>query len=115
MAQGEVDGAERRDLSQLPDCAEDLPSLLVTPAATRRTTPTTSETMPRVERCAAALDAGEVIAPRKLGSDLAGSVKYMMPAMIARTPMIARMTTAVNLPADLPCATLAEVISLLLD
>jgi hypothetical protein len=52
--------------------------------------------MPRVERCAAALDAGEVMAPRKPGSDLAGSVKYMMAAMIAKMAMITRMITAVN-------------------
>jgi hypothetical protein len=51
-----------------------------------------------------ALEAGEVMAPRKPGSDLAGSVKYKMAAMIAKTAMIARTTTAVNLPADLPCA-----------
>jgi hypothetical protein len=95
--------------------AVDLPSLLVTPAAARKTTPMTREIMPRVERCAAALDAGEVMAPRKLGSDLAGSVKNMMAAMIAKTAMIARMTTAVNFPADLPGAWLTEVISVLLD
>jgi hypothetical protein len=33
---------------------------------------------------------------------LAGSVRHMMPAMIARTPMITRTATAVILPGDHP-------------
>jgi hypothetical protein len=38
--------------------------------------------------------------PRMPGSDLAGSVKYMIAAMIARTAMTARMTAAAILPVD---------------
>jgi hypothetical protein len=84
-----------------------LPILLASPAATRQTTPTARVIAPRVVRCAPALDAGWVMVPRMLGSDLAGSVKYMIVAMIATMAMIARMTTAVILPADRPRAGLA--------
>jgi hypothetical protein len=45
--------------------------------------------------------------PSTLGSDLAGSVRYKMPAMIARMAMITRMMTAVSLPVDRPRTWLA--------
>jgi hypothetical protein len=83
-----------------PYLGEGLPALLASPAATRQTTPTARATPARVVRCALALDAGWVIVPRTLGSDLAGSVKYMIAAMIASTAMTARMTMATILPAD---------------
>lgn len=89
----------------------DLPILLATQAATRQTTPTAMVTPPRRERCALAREAGEVIVPSTLGSDLAGSVKYMMAATIARMAMITRTATAAVLPADPPRAWLAVVTS----
>lgn len=64
----------------------------------------TSDTQPRRLRCALAREAGCVMVPRTLGSDRAGSVRYKMPAMIARTAMITRMTTTASLPADRPLA-----------
>jgi hypothetical protein len=54
---------------------EDLPCLLTSPAATRQITAMARAVQARVERCASALDAGCVMAPSTLGSDLAGSVK----------------------------------------
>jgi hypothetical protein len=45
--------------------------------------------------------------PRMPGSDLAGSVKYMLAAIIARTAMIARMAAAAILAVDRPRARLA--------
>jgi hypothetical protein len=86
---------------------ERLPVLLASPAAARQTTPTTRATTARVVRCAPALDAGWVMVPRMLGSDLAGSVKYMIAAMIAKTAMIARMAAAAILPVDRPRVRLA--------
>src|ERR1700756_4447954 len=74
----------------------------------------TRATAPRRLRCALALDAGLVIVPRTLGSDLAGSVKYRMPAMIARMPMIAITATMVILPGDQPGALPAYANSVLL-
>jgi hypothetical protein len=88
---------------------EGLPILLASPAAARQTTPTARAIQALVVRCALALDAGWVMVPRMLGSDLAGSVKYMIAAMIARTAMITRTTTAVILPVDQPRAPLALV------
>jgi hypothetical protein len=82
--------------------AADLRILVVNPAAARKITPTTMATMPLVERWALAREAGEVMVPRTLGSDLAGSAKYKMPAMIARTAMIARMATVAILAGDEP-------------
>jgi hypothetical protein len=38
--------------------------------------------------------------PRMLGSDLAGSVKYMIAAMIARMAMTTKTATAIILPVD---------------
>lgn len=86
---------------------ERLPVLLASPAATRQTTPTTRAATARVVRCAPALDAGWVMVPRTPGSDLAGSVKYMIAAMIAKTAMIAKMAAAAILPVDRPRARLA--------
>ncbi len=88
---------------------EGLPILLTSPATARQTTPTARAIPARVVRCALARDAGWVMVPRMLGSDLAGSVKYMIAAMIARTAIITRMTTAVILPVDRPRARLALV------
>jgi hypothetical protein len=94
---------------------EDLPGLLTSPATARQITPMARADQPRVERCASALDAGCVTVPSMLGSDLAGSVRYMTPAMIARMAMTARTATTVALPGDQPRARVACVISRLLS
>jgi len=87
----------------------DLPVRLANQAATRQITPTTRAVQPRKVRCALARDAGWVIVPRMLGSDFAGSAKYMMPATIATTAMITRTTTAIMLPRDRPRTPLPEL------
>jgi hypothetical protein len=94
---------------------EDLPGLLTSAATARQITPMARADQPRVERCASALDAGCVTVPSMLGSDLAGSVRYMTQAMIARMAMTARTATTVALPGDQPRARVACVISGLLS
>src|ERR1700687_3995896 len=88
---------------------EDLPILLTNQAATRQITPAARAVQPRKVRCALARDAGWVMVPRMLGSDFAGSARYMMPTMIARTAMITRTDTAIIVPEDRPRAPRPEV------